>query len=144
MAAILDGEGGASCHLCTCCRNQSKGIDLIKQGFPINRSIDLSLEIINKVDEDDYISLPSKDRFGKTHKPENIHSASPLYGYLRIFGWFKLVYHLQAGENSPKIINHWNLFVVYYVKKLTLVSTVSLLIVVKPQQEMWFELVYNK
>ena len=104
MAAILDGAGCASCHLCTCSKDQLKNIDLIKQGFPINRSISLALKIFNEVDENEFISLPSKDRFGITHKPlldENILSAFSLYGYLRIFRWFmQFVYHPQAGEKN--------------------------------------------
>ena len=112
MAAILDGAGGAPCHLCTCTRNQMMDIELIKQGIPINRSIDSAIEIFAEVDEDDFLSLPSNERFGLTHKPlseENILSASPLHGNLRVFGWFmQLVYHIQAGEkkwipSSPKI-----------------------------------------
>ena len=67
-----------------------KDIDLIKQGFPINRSIE-SFQIFEDVDEDEFLSKPLSD--------ENILSASPLHGYLRVFGWFmQLVYHLQSGE----------------------------------------------
>ena len=54
MAAILDGAGGAPCHLCTCTQNQLKDIDLIKQGIPINRSIDSAIEIFAEFDEDDF------------------------------------------------------------------------------------------
>ena len=112
MAAILDGAGGSSCHLCTATKEQLHDIDLIQQGFPINRSIEAANQIFNEVDEDEFLSLPSKERFGITHKPLsviNILSASPLHGYLRIFGWFmQLVYHLQAGRKkwsptSPEI-----------------------------------------
>ena len=35
MAAILDGVGGAPCHLCTCTRNQLMDIDLISREFPL-------------------------------------------------------------------------------------------------------------
>ena len=78
MPAILDGAGGASCHLCTCSRDQMKDIDLIKQAFPINRSIDIALEIFNDVDEDEFISHPSKDRFVITHKPLSDETLYPL------------------------------------------------------------------
>ena len=54
MAAILDGAGGAPSHLCTCTRNQLKDIDLIKQGIPINRSINSEIEIFAEVDEEDF------------------------------------------------------------------------------------------
>ena len=84
----------------------------MKHGFSINRFIDCAIQIFTEVDVDEFLSLPSKYRFGLTHEPiseENIPTASPLHGYLRIFGWFmQLVYHLQAGETkwaptSPKI-----------------------------------------
>ena len=91
MAAILDGAGGGSCHLCTLTKEQLHDIDLIQQGFPINRSIEAANQIFNEIDEDEFLSLSSKVRFGITHTPLsdiNILSASPLHGYLRIFGWF--------------------------------------------------------
>ena len=95
-------DQAASCHLCTSTRDQLKDIDIIKKGFPINRSIESAFQIFEDVDEDEFLSLPSKDRFGITHKPlsdENILSASPLHGYLRVFGWLmQLVYHLLSGE----------------------------------------------
>ena len=50
MAAILDGAGGKACHLCTCTRNQMKDIELIKQGIPINSSIDSAIEIFAEID----------------------------------------------------------------------------------------------
>ena len=102
MAATLDGAGGASCHLCTSTREQLKDVDLVQHGFPINRFIDSALQIFEEVNEDEFFSLPSKERFGISHRPtseENILSASPLHGYLRVFSWFmQLIYHLRAGE----------------------------------------------
>ena len=61
MADILDGARGAPCHLSTCTRNQMKDIKFIKQGIPINRSIDSAIEIFAEVDEDDFFSLPSNE-----------------------------------------------------------------------------------
>ena len=99
-------------HLCTSTREQIKDVELVKHGYPINRFIQTAIQIFTEVDVDEFLLLPSKDRFGLTHEPtseENILSASPLHGYLRVFGWFmQLVYHLQAGETkwaptSPKI-----------------------------------------
>ena len=45
MAGILDGVGGAACHLCTATKAQLKDKHLIQNGFPINRSIQLAREI---------------------------------------------------------------------------------------------------
>ena len=42
MAGILDGAGGAACHLCTATKAQLKDKHLIQHGFPINRSIQLA------------------------------------------------------------------------------------------------------
>ena len=69
MAAILDGAGGASCHLCTSTKEQLNDIELIQQGFPINRSIDSANQIFDGMDEEEFLSLPSKERYGITHKP---------------------------------------------------------------------------
>ena len=129
MAAILDGAGGVSCHLCTSTKDQLNDIELIQQGFPINRSIDSANQIFDEMNEEEFLSLPSKERFGITHKPTsdvNILSASPLHGYLRVFGWFmQLVYHLQAGEKksrptSPKIRQSMEFVRSYLLEKLSI------------------------
>ena len=54
MAGILDGAGGAACHLCTATREQLKVKNIIQHGFPINRSIQLATEIFLDVDEDEF------------------------------------------------------------------------------------------
>ena len=117
MAGILDGAGGACCHLCTALKEELSNIDLIHQGFPINRTIESAKEIFDELGEEELLALPHKERFGITAKPLsdiNILSVSPLHGYLRVFGWFmQLVYHLQAGEKkwaptSPKIRQSMN------------------------------------
>ena len=87
MAAILDGAG-ASCHLCTTTKELINDIELIQQGFPINRSIHSANQIFDDMDEEEFLSLRSKERFGITHKPSsdlNNLSASPFHGYLREF-----------------------------------------------------------
>ena len=103
MAGILDGAGGAACHLCTATREQLKDKHIIQHGFPINRSIQIAREIFLEVDEDEYLARPPSTRFNITHKPISaidILPASPLHGYtrFRIFSWLmNLVYHIQAG-----------------------------------------------
>ena len=122
MAAILDGAGGASCHLCTITRDQLKDIDLIKQGFPINRSIEKAFQIFEDVDEDEFLSLPSKDRLGITHKSlsdENILSASLFHGYLRFLGglcnWYIIYSQERKGGHHlhRKFTSQWNSSVVF-------------------------------
>ena len=38
MAKLLSGSGGAHCKLCTTTFAQAHGIDIVRDGFPINRS----------------------------------------------------------------------------------------------------------
>ncbi|KAI6646912.1 hypothetical protein LOD99_9104 [Oopsacas minuta] len=40
MAGLLDGAGGASCHLCTASDEEIKSIDWIRSGFPINSNME--------------------------------------------------------------------------------------------------------
>ena len=68
MAGILDGAGGAACHLCTATREQLKDKHIIQHGFPINRSIQLAREIFLEVDEDKFLATPPSNRFNITHK----------------------------------------------------------------------------
>ena len=99
MSAIL--SGAASCQLCTTQFNQLKDLDFIRAGYPINRSISNAKLIFDSVDREDFLSLPSNERFGLTHEPISnidIISASTLHSYTCIFRWFMLViYHLQSG-----------------------------------------------
>ena len=102
MAALLDGARGAVCHLCTATMSQINDKELIRQGYPINRSIELAKQLFEEVDEEEFFSRTSNKRFNITHHPtsdrDNL-SASPLHGYIRIFSWFmNLIYHLQSGE----------------------------------------------
>ena len=102
MAALLDGAGGAVCHLCTATMSQINDKEFIRQGYPINRSIELAKQLFEEVDEEEFFSRTSNERFNITHHPtsdRDILPASPLHGYIRIFSWFmNLIYHLQSGE----------------------------------------------
>ena len=101
MSAILSGAGGASCQLYTASHAELKDLELVRDGFPINRTITKALDIFDNVDTDTFLSLTSKDRFGLTHEPLSnidIIPASPLHSYTCIFRWFRLlIYHLQSG-----------------------------------------------
>ena len=114
MSSILDGAGGAHCHLCTATKKELSDKYLISHGFPINRSIESFKEIFNEADENEFLTRAPAERFNVTHtltSEINIIPASPLHGYLRVFSWLmNLVYHLHAGERkwsptSPKISN---------------------------------------
>ena len=67
MSAILSGAGGASCQLCTTHFDELKDLDLIRAGYPINRSIKDAKLIFETVDEEEFLSLPSNERSGLTH-----------------------------------------------------------------------------
>ena len=104
MSAILSGAGGANCQLCTATSTELRDIDLVRCGFPINRTISSAKEIFSSVDSIEFLSLPSQSRFGITHEPISdidILPASPLHSYTCIFRWFMLViYHLQSGTRK--------------------------------------------
>ena len=72
-------------------------IELIRNGFPINRSISAATEIFLEVDKEEFLALPSIQRFEIMHEPISdieIICASPLHAYICIFRWFMtLIYH---------------------------------------------------
>ncbi|KAI6648498.1 hypothetical protein LOD99_8130 [Oopsacas minuta] len=88
MAGILSGAGGAHCQLCTATFKQLHDVELIRDGFPINRSITSAKELFQSVNEVEFLSLSSNDRLGLTHQPISdidIICSSPLHSYLCIF-----------------------------------------------------------
>ncbi|KAI6648997.1 hypothetical protein LOD99_6880 [Oopsacas minuta] len=104
MAGILSGAGGAHCQLCIPTFKQLHDVELIRDGFPINRSITSAKELFQSVNEVEFLSLSSNDRLGLTHQPISdidIICSSPLHSYLCIFRWFMtVVYHLQSGARK--------------------------------------------
>ncbi|KAI6661435.1 hypothetical protein LOD99_13307 [Oopsacas minuta] len=101
MFGILSGAGGASCQLCTASFAELTDLELVRSGFPINRTITSAKEIFSIVDTKNYLLLPSKDRCGLTHEPISeidIIPASPLHTYTCVFRWFMLlIYHIRSG-----------------------------------------------
>ena len=101
MAKILSEAGGACCQFCTATFKQIHDSDMVKDGFPINRSITDAKVLFEEVNEDEFLSLSSDKRFNITHKPISdldIIPSSPLHAYLRCFGWFLyLISHLHVG-----------------------------------------------
>ena len=49
MGGLLSGAGGAHCQLCTATFKQLHDLELIREGFPINRSISAAKEIFDSV-----------------------------------------------------------------------------------------------
>ena len=47
MSATLIGAGGASCQLCTATFSELKDLELVKNGFPINMTINSAKEIFD-------------------------------------------------------------------------------------------------
>ena len=88
--------------MCTATFAEIHDIGFVKEGFPINRKIQDARTLFEGVYEDEFLSLPTNERFNLTHRPiseKDIISASPLHAYLRTFSWFLiLVSHLQAGS----------------------------------------------
>ncbi|KAI6661263.1 hypothetical protein LOD99_10084 [Oopsacas minuta] len=101
MAKIISGVGGACCQFCTATFKQIHDPDIVKDGFPINRSITDLKVLFDEVNEEEFLSLSSDNRFNVTHRPISdleIIPSSPLHAYLRCFGWFlHLISHLHAG-----------------------------------------------
>ncbi|KAI6653932.1 hypothetical protein LOD99_3108 [Oopsacas minuta] len=101
MAKIISGAGGACCQFCTATFKQIHDPDIVKDGFPINRSITDLKVLFDEVNEEEFLSLSSDNRFNVTHRPISdleIIPSSPLHAYLRCFGWFlHLISHLHAG-----------------------------------------------
>ena len=76
-------------------------LNLIRDGFPINRFIDDAKNLFNDMsNHEEFLKLDSKSRYGLTHPPlseKDILAVSPLHSYLCVFRWLMLViYHLDA------------------------------------------------
>ena len=110
MAKLCDGAGGAACQLCTATKFNLKDTYFIRNGFPINRTIQSAKQIFEEVDVGDFLSLPSDQRFGITERFTSHHDilpASPLHSYLRVFSWFmNLIYHLHADHKNEWSPSH--------------------------------------
>ena len=63
MSGILSGSGGAKCQLCTATFRDLHYIELLRSGFPNNRTVSNSREIFCSVNKDEFITLPSQKRF---------------------------------------------------------------------------------
>ena len=112
MAATLSGAGGVSCQLRTASHKQLKELDLISDGFPINRVIHNAIGIFNDINIEKNLKLDSSSRFGLIHQPiseNDILAASPLLTYLRVFSWLiLLIHHLDDGVKECSLCEKLN------------------------------------
>lgn len=91
LDTLMGGYGGAYCTLCTSSKENCHDIKLIKAGFKIDRTLENTLEVVEKGfhleenrEKDDY-----SVRFGITQEPittENMNFLHPLHKMLRMFG----------------------------------------------------------
>ena len=102
MSAILSGAGGAHCQLCTASKEDLHDLELVRAGYPINRTVSDAIELFTFVDKDEFLNLTSTKRLAITHEPvseKDIIPAAPLHSYTCIFRWYMmLIYHLQSGK----------------------------------------------
>ena len=103
MVGLLQGDTGAFCHLCTCTRDDANNIDLIENGFKINKDYESCSAAWEKLQTGE-VMYSSKDRQGQCH--ENIAKTdllffSILHAKLRSLGFCqKILYHLIAGQKD--------------------------------------------
>ena len=76
--------GGASYQFCTATFKQIHDVDIVNDGFPINRFISDAKVLFEKVNEEQFLSLTTDQRFNLTNVPlYNIDISSHLNAYLR-------------------------------------------------------------
>ena len=63
MAEILSGAGGASCQFCTATFKQIHDVDIVIDGFPINKLISDAKVLFQEVNEEQFLSLTTNERF---------------------------------------------------------------------------------
>ncbi|KAI6648338.1 hypothetical protein LOD99_12147 [Oopsacas minuta] len=69
MAKIISGAASACCQFCTATFKQIHDPDIVKDGFPINRSITDLKALFDEVNEEEFLSLSSDNRFNVPHRP---------------------------------------------------------------------------
>ena len=101
MTQILRGAGGSSQQFCTVTLKQIHDVNIFNYGFPINGFISDTKVLFKELNEEQFLSLTTEQRFILTHIPLsdiNIVPSSLLQAYLRCFSWLiHLIGHLNAG-----------------------------------------------
>ena len=113
MTKLCDGAGGAACQLCTATKFDLKDLYFIRNGFPINRTIQTAKQIFEEVDIDDFVSLPSHQRFGITENTLQTMIFSPYHNSIAIWEclvgswlWFT-IYMLITKTNGHQVSQTW-------------------------------------
>ncbi|KAI6650020.1 hypothetical protein LOD99_6235 [Oopsacas minuta] len=100
MSGILSEAAGAKCQLATTLFIELHAIDLVRSGYPINRTITAPKDIFSSVDTTEHLALPSQQRFGmaqETLYDIDIIPAPPLHSYMCVFHFFiHMVYNLHT------------------------------------------------
>ena len=108
----ISGLGGADCILCKTKQSDWSSIDRVKEGFPINRSAEDTLELYNSlVSEDGEILTKTGDfatRQGLTQQPlttSNQSSITITHSYINVTSWFlKVIISVYYFDLSYKLI----------------------------------------
>ena len=69
MAHIISGAGGASYQFCTATFHQIHDVDIVNDGYPINRYISDVKILFEEVNEEQFLSLSTDQRYNLTHAP---------------------------------------------------------------------------
>ena len=106
MAGLLDGAGGASCHLCTATESQIKSLEWVESGFWINRFVKAAHEIFSEVNEEEFeISFSSTYWYNSPINFQHQHHSS--FSLTRISLCFQVVYapNIPFGLRSHTMVD---------------------------------------
>ena len=105
MVDLLAGDSGAFCHFCTSTKANANDIDLIKEGFNIDKDFESCRQAWEKL-QSGSISYSSSERQGQCHEnliKADLHCFSVLHMKLRSLDFIqKIYYHLVAGRKDWK------------------------------------------
>ena len=101
MTALLQGDTGAFCHLCTITRDSANDMVSIEAGFNITKDVDTCLETWRRIESGEIPFSNTFLRKGQCHQPLNdtqLIFFSLLHFKLRTLDFcLKILYHLVAG-----------------------------------------------
>ena len=86
MTAILSGDGGTKCQMCTATHQDLKDKDFVIDRFPIKRTIIDAFDLFANIeDTESFFNLPSNQLFNLTHEPsKNKFSLSTSFVYMHL------------------------------------------------------------
>ncbi|CAL4122372.1 unnamed protein product, partial [Meganyctiphanes norvegica] len=107
MQDLLLGTGGSFCNVCKVSKADSQNLEIIEQGFQMDRSIEFLTNIWDSQNINGEMKSRKGDyciRFGLTQKPISkfdIKTVPVLHCWLRGFAWaVKFISHVAAGVNN--------------------------------------------